>query len=104
MVVDVVGTVTVTVLVPPGTDEGSAVVLGPGEGAAVVVVTTEVTVEVEVEVLVVLAGAMTPHATRLPESPVASVCSSGPGAPFSVYRGGILPKLSGSWWMIRALP
>jgi hypothetical protein len=50
----------------------------------VVVVTTEVTVEVEVEVLVVLAGAMTPHATRLPASPVASVCSSGPGAPFSV--------------------
>jgi hypothetical protein len=62
----------------------------------VVAVTTEVTVEVEVEVLVVLAGAMTPHATRLPESPVASVCSSGPGAPFSMYRGGILPKLSGS--------
>jgi hypothetical protein len=59
-------------------------VLEPGEGATEVVVTTEVTVEVEVEVLVVLAGAMTPHATRLPASPVASVCSSGPGAPFSV--------------------
>ena len=63
---------------------------------SVVVVMIEVTVEVEMEVLVVLAGAMIPHATRLPASPVASVCPSGPGAPFSVYRGGILAKLSGS--------
>ncbi|OOK67647.1 hypothetical protein BZL30_7836 [Mycobacterium kansasii] len=29
-----------------------------------------------------VAGAITPQATRLPESPVASVSSSGPGVPF----------------------
>jgi hypothetical protein len=68
-----VGTlVTVTVLV-----------LVDGGGTAVVVVTV-VTLVVAVvdEVVVVLAAAITPQATRLPESPVASVSSSGPGAPF----------------------
>ena len=34
---------------------------------------------VVVTLVVAVAGAIKPHATRLPESPVASVCSSGPG-------------------------
>jgi hypothetical protein len=37
---------------------------------------------VVVTLVVAVAGAIKPHATRLPESPVASVCSSGPGVPF----------------------
>ena len=69
--------VTVTVLV---------LVLVVGGGASVVVVTV-VTVVVAVADDVVAAGAaaITPQATRLPESPV-------------------LVKLPGSWWMTSALP
>ena len=36
-----------------------------------------------VGVAVALAAAMTPHATRLPASPVAIVAASGPGTPFT---------------------
>ena len=36
---------------------------------------------VDVEVLTPLGGEITPHATRLPESPVASVSWSGPAVP-----------------------
>lgn len=59
-------------------------VLVLGEAGAAVVVVTVVAVVVAVvdEVVVAVAGAITPQATRLPESPVASVCSSGPAAPF----------------------
>jgi hypothetical protein len=70
-----VGTlVTVTVLVLMLVDGGATAVV-------VVIVVTVVVAAVD-GVVVVLAAAITPQATRLPESPVASVCSSGPGAPF----------------------
>ena len=75
-----VGTlVTVTVLVLVDGDCTTVVVvtvtvlaLGDGGGPTVVLATVDELV----------AGAITPQATRLPESPVASVSSSGPGVPF----------------------
>jgi len=62
------------------TDEDGGVelplVLGTGD------VTVAVTVDVDVEMLVPeLGAAITPHATRLPASPVASVSGSGPPVP-----------------------
>jgi len=74
-----------------------------GTGAPVVSVTVDVLVDTDVEAAAV-AGARTAQATRPPESPVASVSASGPGTPSWVYRCGILAKLSGPWWIIRALP
>ena len=50
-----------------------------GAGAPTVVVTVDV--DVDVDALAPLGAEMTPHATRLPESPVASVSWSGPGVP-----------------------
>ena len=45
-------------------------------------ITVAVTVDVDVDTLVPELGAtMTPHATRLPASPVPSVSASGPPAP-----------------------
>ena len=52
-------------------------VVSVGGGAPTVVVT----VDVDVDVRAPLGGEMTPHATRLPESPVASVSLSGPAVP-----------------------
>jgi hypothetical protein len=77
----VVGTVTVTVLVP---------VVGGGVVAGLVVVTgASVTVVLGVVVVVVVVGdvvvaeadSITPQATRPPESPVDRVASSGPAGP-----------------------
>jgi hypothetical protein len=71
--------VTVTVLV---------LVLVDGGGTAVVVVIVVTLVVVVVDEVVVAAGAaITPQATRLLELPV-----------------GLLPRLSGSWWMTSAVP
>jgi hypothetical protein len=76
-------TVTVLVLVLPGSDEGTVVAAPPVVTAVSVgVVTTVVLVVVAVEVAVADAEPMTPHATRMPESPVDSVSWSAPGAPF----------------------
>jgi len=77
----VVGTVTVTVVVPVVSVGDVAAVVGlvvAGASVAVVVV-GEVVVG---DVVAAEADSMTPHATRLPESPVARVSSSGPAAPF----------------------
>jgi hypothetical protein len=71
--VDVPVTVTVLVLVDGG-----------GTSTVVVIVLTVVVVD---DVVVVAAAAITPQATRLPETPV-----------------GLLPKLSGFWWTISAVP
>jgi len=77
----VVGTVTVTVLVLV---EGVAVVVGlvVVTGACVAVVVGCVVVVVDDVVADEEAGWMPPHATRLPESPVDIVSSSGPVASF----------------------
>jgi len=77
----VVGTVTVTVLVLV---VGGAVVVGlvVVTGASVAVVVGCVVVVVEGVVVDPEADCITPQATRLPESPVDIVSSSGPVAPF----------------------
>jgi hypothetical protein len=100
VVTEVVG-VVVVVLVD---DEGDVVVglVAGATGAPVVSVMVEVLVETDVEVAV--AGARTAQATRPPASPVDIVSASGPGTPSWVYRCGILAKLSGPAWIIRALP
>ena len=78
----VVGTVTVTVLVLV-VGGGVTVVVGlvVVTGASVVVVLGVVVVVVDV-VVAADADWITPQATRLPESPVDNVSSSGPVAPF----------------------
>jgi hypothetical protein len=79
--------VTVLVLSLVVAEEDGVMVALPvvegGAGAPTVVVTVDVDVDVDMEVdaLAPLGGEMTPHATRLPESPVASVSWSGPGVP-----------------------
>lgn len=77
----VVGTVTVTVLVLV---VGGAVVVGlvVVAGASVAVVVGCVVVVAEDVVVDTEADWITPQATRLPESPVDIVSSSGPVAPF----------------------
>ena len=77
--------VVVTVSLPvvdevAGADDDVVVEAPPGGTA----VTVDVDTDVDVEVDVALAGAITPHATRLPASPVASVSASGPPVPFWV--------------------
>jgi hypothetical protein len=77
----VVGTVTVTVLVP--VVGGGVVVVGLAvvAGPSVVVVLGVVVVVVDDVVVDADADWITPQATRLPESPVDNVSSSGPVAP-----------------------
>ena len=82
----------VTVVVGVGVTVGTLVtvtvlVLVNGGGTAVVVVIVVTVVVALVDDVVVAAAAITPQATRLPESPV-----------------GLLPKLSGFWWMTSAVP
>ena len=102
MVVTEVDGVVVGVVVLVG-DVGDVVVglVAGGTGAPVVSVTVDVLVETDADAV---AGARTAQATRPPASPVASVSASGPGVPSWVYRCGILAKLSGPSWIIRALP
>lgn len=64
----------------------TVLVLVDGGGTATVVVIV-LTLVVVVVVEVVVAAAITPQATRLPESLV-----------------GVVPKLSGFWWMTSAVP
>lgn len=79
-------------------------VVAGGAAGVTVVVTVDVDVDVDVEAVAFVGAAITPHATRLPASPVARVSWSGPGVPLTEYRGGMLAKLSAFSWMISAVP
>jgi hypothetical protein len=104
VVTEVDGVVVLAPVVLVGDDDDVVVGLVAGAaGAPVVSVTVDVLVETDVEAAAV-AGASTAHATRGPESPVAKVSASGPGIPSWVYRCGMFAKLSGSSWIINALP